>query len=281
MENTKPKQIMAGYFRTWSDKISRPSINKTSMDEIPPSVDIALVFPWDTPLDSPFWEALRTTYVPALHAQGTKVVITQGIETLLDPRYPHTPEGHQAYVDMVMNTYIKPFNLDGLDIDYEQTLSTLEYEKSVAIFDLLSKQLGPHSQSGRLLILDTNRRGDDRLIKHLAPSIDYLFLQVYGQHLSAIGHAYDSFKAYLPAHKFMLGFSFYEEQGARWNDVNEDGKSGRAFDYADWQPVDGKTKGGIFSYAIDRDIPTMTDEILAADFSVTERLVARMTSAQS
>jgi hypothetical protein len=276
MKDSRHTQIMAGYFRTWRDKAADPATNQTSMDELPESVDIAIVFPWDTPPDNPFWEALRTRYVPALRARGTKVVITQGIEGMLDAEYADTPEGHQAYVDMIMNTYIRPFDLDGLDIDYERSLSEVEYNKVVSIFNLLAKELGPESGTGKLLILDTNGRGGDPLFKQLEPKIDYLFLQVYGQPLSVITPIFELFSAYLPANKFLLGFSFYEEQGARWNDVNEDRNSGRAFDYANWQPADGQCKGGIFSYAIDRDIPGTTDDILAADFVVTERLVEIM-----
>lgn len=276
MELAEHKQIMAGYFRTWRDKAADPATNKTSMDELPANVDIALVFPWDTPPKNPFWEALRTRYVPALHAQGTQVVITLGIQTLLDARYPDNPGGHQACVDMIMDTYIKPFNLDGLDIDYEQSLSTQDRNKVIAIFDLLSHHLGPESGTGKLLILDTNGRGSDPLFEILEPKIDYLFLQVYGQPLSQITPIYNSFKSYLPAHKFMLGFSFYEEKGTHWNDVNADRNSGRAFDYADWQPDDGQRKGGLFSYAIDRDIARQTDDIIAADFLVTTQLVERM-----
>lgn len=276
MESVTTKQLMAGYFRTWRDKAANPSINKTSMDELPPEVDIALVFPWDTPPESPFWEALRTTYVPRLHRQGTKVVITLGIQTMLDPQYPDTPKGHQAYVDMIMSSYINRFNLDGLDIDYEQHLGAKELAKTIAIFNLLSKQLGPTSGTGKLLILDTNRRGDDQLIQHLSPQIDYLFLQVYGQNFSVIPSIYKGFEPYLPAHKFMLGFSFYEEKGVDWKDISTDRNNGRAFDYAGWQPDSGQRKGGIFSYAIDRDIPGKTDEILAADFVGTTRLVERM-----
>lgn len=275
MASKQTKQIMAGYFRTWRDRAADPSVNKTSMDELPDYVDIALVFPWDTPPANLFWEALRNTYVPALHAKGTKVVITRGIQEMLND-YEDTPEGHQAYVDMIMNTYINPFNLDGLDIDYEQNLSVPERAKVIAIFNLLAAHLGPKSNTGKLLILDTNRDGGDLTIQNLAESIDYLFLQAYGRPSGNMTQTYNTFKPFLPAEKFLPGFSFYEERGVEWNDVNSDRNSGRAFDYARWQPDDGQIKGGIFSYAIDRDIPQKTDEIIAADFLVTQRLVDQM-----
>jgi hypothetical protein len=275
MTSKQTKQIMAGYFRTWRDRAADPQTNKTSMDEIPAFVDIALVFPWDTPPENLFWETLENIYVPALHRQGSKVVITRGIQEMLND-YEDTPAGHQAYVDMIMNTYINRFGLDGLDVDYEQSLSEAEHTKVVAIFNLLSTHLGPKSNTGKLLILDTNRDGDDRTIQALAESVDYLFLQAYGRPSANMTQTYNTFKSFLPAEKFLPGFSFYEEHGVQWNDVNPDRNSGRAFDYADWQPDDGQTKGGIFSYAIDRDIPQKTDEIIAADFLVTQRLVDRM-----
>lgn len=270
------KQLMAGYFRTWRDKAADPLTNKTSMDEIPDYVDIALVFPSETPPENPFWEALRTKYIPALTAQGTKVVITQGIQVMLSAEYPDTPEGHRAYVDMIMNTYITPFNLDGLDIDYEQYLSEQQHAKVIAIFNILSNYLGPKSGTNKLLILDTNKDGTDRTIQSLAESVDYVFLQAYGRPSGQMTLTYNTFKPFLPADKFLPGFSFYEERGVEWNDIDEERKRGRAFDYAQWQPDDGQTKGGLFSYAIDRDIPERTDEILPADFLGTKRLVLQM-----
>lgn len=279
MNLSPPKPpIMAGYFRTWRDSAHDPSTNPISMIDLPEGMDIAIVFPWDTPPESPFWGALKTSYVPALHAKGIKVVITQGIETLLDDKYPDTPEGHEAYVNYVMDTYITPFNLDGLDIDYEQHLSPKELNKTIAIFKRLSARLGPQSGTKRLLIIDTNREGNDPLFTPIASMIDYIFLQAYGRSLASIPDTFESFKPVIPAHKFVLGFSFYEESGTRWNDVSEDGNSGRAFDYARWQPATGEAKGGVFSYAIDRDIPRQTDEIIAADFAVTARLMEIMNS---
>ena len=272
----KNQQIMAGYFRTWRDKAADPSVNAITFSDLPDNLDIALVFPWDTPLESPFWEALKTVYVPVLHAVGTKVVITQGIETLLDKKYPNTPEGYEAYADMIMNTYIIPFNLDGLDIDYERSLSKDEFEKTVGIFSCLAMRLGPLSGTEKLLILDTNRDGHDPLFQSLAPMIDYLFLQAYGRSPSSLTGTYHTFKDVIPASKFVPGFSFYEENGARWNDISDDRISGRAYEYADWQPDNGEIKGGLFSYAIDRDIPEKTDQIIAADFFVTRQLIARM-----
>ncbi|ULT25261.1 glycoside hydrolase family 18 [Sphingobacterium sp. E70] len=47
-------QIMAGYFRTWRDKATDPATNKTSMKELPDSLDIAFVFPDYTPETNAF-----------------------------------------------------------------------------------------------------------------------------------------------------------------------------------------------------------------------------------
>lgn len=277
MNNTTRTPITAGYFRTWRDTAKDPAINKTSMDQLPHGLDIALVFPWDTPLDNPFWSRLQDTYVPALHARGTKVVISQGIETLLDDdMFPDTPAGHQAYVDMVFNTYIDRFNLDGLDIDHERHLTPAQLNKVLNIFALLKKRLGPQSGTGKLLIIDTNKDGTDALLSRTGDMIDYLFLQAYGRSPGSMDSTWNTFRSFLRPEQFMIGFSFYEELGADWNDVSADRNSGRAYDYARWQPKSGGVKGGVFSYAIDRDIPHHTNEIIAADFYVTRRLMEMM-----
>ncbi|RMQ50607.1 Chitinase-like protein [Pseudomonas cichorii] len=271
------ENIMAGYFRTWRDKATDPVINKTAMNELPENLDIALVFPVETPPDNPYWQALKDIYVPHLHRNGTKVVITQGIQGLLDNiNYPDTPAGHQKYVDMIMDTYINPFQLDGFDIDFERTLTEAEHRKTVNVCALFSKHLGPLSGTEKLLIIDTNRTGADPLFRETGPMINYLFLQAYGRSLGQMDPVYNSFKDFLPARKFVPGFSFYEERGPQWNDISEDRNSGRAYDYANWQPSDGGRKGGLFSYAIDRDIPRRTDEIIAADYYATRKLTDLM-----
>lgn len=271
------ENIMAGYFRTWRDKATDPVVNKTAMNELPENLDIVLVFPVETPPENPYWQALKDVYVPHLHNNGTKVVFTQGIQGLLDNvNYPDNPAGHQKYVDFIMDTYINAYQLDGFDIDFERTLTPAEHLKTVNICTLFSRYLGPLSGTGKLLIIDTNRTGTDPLFRATATMIDYLFLQAYGRDLSQMDPVYDSFKDFLPARKFVPGFSFYEERGPRWEDISEDRNSGRAYDYADWQPSDGGRKGGLFSYAIDRDIPIRTDEIIAADYYATRKLTERM-----
>lgn len=64
-----------------------------------------------------------------------------------------------------------------------------------------------------------------------------------------------------------------------WNDVRyPQNGTGRAYDYARWQPATGK-KGGIFSYAIERDAPLTSSNdntLRAPNFRVTKDLIKIM-----
>src|SRR5690606_1885333 len=81
--------------------------------------------------------------------------------------------------------------------------------------------------------------------------------------------------------QYLIGFSFYEEYDLnRWDDTSEPFEDSRAVAYVDWQP-EGATKGGVFSYASDRDgVPFLDDTITATDYSWTQRLGARLDAAR-
>ncbi|KAM3548920.1 hypothetical protein MY1884_008973 [Beauveria asiatica] len=79
-------------------------------------------------------------------------------------------------------------------------------------------------------------------------------------------------------HQLMAGYfrSCYEENGANWGDTTSPITSSRAWQYAKWQPS-GATKGGIFSYAIDRDgVPIGDDKLQPTDFTWTRKLISAM-----
>ncbi|WP_436499713.1 EndoS/ChiA family endoglycosidase [Actinokineospora sp. HUAS TT18] len=240
-------QKMFVYFRTWRDFAKDPAVNKTRMSDLPAEVDVAIVFPWDTPPDNPFWTALRDDYVPALHARGTKLVYTYGIDGLLDRAYPNTAQGYSDLADRLLGDSVVKYGLDGIDVDIERDLAGEDLQRATGVFKALRAKL-----TGKLLILDTNQDGSNSLFRNVHGDIDYLLEQSYGRSVSGLQSTWDTYRPYIAADKYLIGFSFYEENGAYWGDVIPPFETSRAYQFAQWQPS-GAIKGGLFEYAVDRD----------------------------
>lgn len=235
-----PQGIMACYFRSWRDTATGNPDNKVCMRDLPDEVDIALVFPdGNEPAD--YWNKLESDIIPALHLKQIKVVRTVAIDELIKP-------GATAN-DIFQRFFSSTQGLDGLDIDIEHTLDTDDREQAQRISRELRALLGPSN----LLIYDANEMGDVSLLRSLEGELDYVLFQAYGQTPSRVQEHFDRmFKDFLDPSKFLVGFSFYEERGAQWGDVREPFESSTAYAYAIWNPSQG-SKGGIFSYAVDRD----------------------------
>lgn len=260
--------LMGCYFRSWRDTANGVADNHNSMSHLPKEVDIAFVFP-NGEETAQFWEKLGTELIPAMHAKGIKVVRTLFIDVLIDPQFTDSPEGHQRLADHVQAHYLSIPGLDGLDIDLEKHLSDAERNKAREVSRILGQRL---KTEGKLFIYDTSEVGDMALLRALEPELDYVLFQAYGQSTTQVQQHYDRlFADFLPPSKFMLGFSFYEERGARWGDtVSLEASTAR--DFALWQPTQGR-KAGIFSYAVDRDGVTEGDDALqATDYAWTRQL---------
>ncbi|WP_446680626.1 endo-beta-N-acetylglucosaminidase family protein [Brachybacterium hainanense] len=264
------------YFRTWHDRAVDPA-RPNSFADVPPEIDVVFVFPDYTPDDSPFWDTLRDEYVPDLHAQGTRVVRTVDIGVILDPAVPETPEGYRAHAEHLVATLVDACGLDGLDVDMERTLSEAETARASGVFRELARLIGPLSGTGKLFIYDTNRDGFVPLFRQTADCLDFVLVQSYGRSLSSLQGTWDSFAGQIDPAQYLIGFSFYEERSTNlWGDAEEPFETSRAAAYADWQPA-GVTKGGIFSYAVDRDgVVEGDDEIRRTDYSWSIRLKERM-----
>ncbi|KAM3507427.1 hypothetical protein MY11210_007151 [Beauveria gryllotalpidicola] len=266
-------QLMAGYFRSWRD-IASSATNKVSMLDLPDCLDIVFVFP-DGDEPAAFWTALNDIYVPALHQRGTKVVKSVGIAQLINSTWENTSAGWKDLADALMKD-VDDYGLDGLDIDVEQNLSAAQLQQATGVFNALSEKLGPKSGTGKLLIFDTNKDGSQPLWQNVYTTISYVLIQSYGRSTSSLQNTYDSFKSYISSKQYFIGFSFYEENGADWEDTTTPITSSRAWQFAKWQPS-GATKGGIFSYAIDRDgVPIGDNTIQPTDFSWTRQLISAM-----
>lgn len=265
------------YFRTWHDEAVDPS-RPNSIGEVPEEIDLVFVFPDHTPDDSPFWDVLRDEYVPTLHGRGTRVARTTSIRAVLDPAFPDTPSGHRANAEHLVETMVEAHGLDGLDIDMEQTLDEAETARAVGVFRELSRLIGPRSGTDRLFVYDTNRDGDVPLFVATAGCFDFVLVQSYGRSVSSLQPTWDTFAPHIDAEQYLIGFSFYEENDDwnEWNDTSEPFEDSRAVAFADWQP-EGAVKGGIFSYAVDRDgVAFEDDEIHRTTYEWSKRLKHRM-----
>jgi hypothetical protein len=276
LESLEPP-LQFAYFRTWHDKAVDPA-RPNSIGEVPGEVDVVFVFPDYTPDDSPFWDVLRDEYVPALHARGTRVVRTTDIRAVLDPAFPDTPEGHRLNAEHLVATLVDAHGLDGLDIDMESSLDDAQTARATGVFRELARLLGPLSGTEKLFIYDTNRDGAVPLFQATAECFDYVLVQSYGRPISSLQRTWDSFAGQIDPEQYLIGFSFYEENDNwnEWNDTSEPFEESRAVAFADWQP-EGAVKGGVFSYAVDRDGVAFKDDAIShTTYEWSKRLKQRM-----
>lgn len=233
-------------------------------------------------------------------------------------KYPNTPEGNKALAKAIVDEYVYKYNLDGLDVDVEHDsipkvngkASDENLKRSIDVFEEIGKLIGPKgADKSRLFIMDSTYMADKNpLIERGAPYIDLLLVQVYGARgeqgefqndtrlvTETPEERWQGYSKYIRPEQYMIGFSFYEERagsGNLWYDINVEDESNpnvgkeikgtRAERYAKWQPKTGGVKGGIFSYAVDRDgvahpkkngykNPKL-DNIVTSDYSVSKAL---------
>lgn len=233
-------------------------------------------------------------------------------------KYPNTPEGNKALAKAIVDEYVYKYNLDGLDVDVEHDsipkvngeAGDENLKRSIDVFEEIGKLIGPKgADKSRLFIMDSTYMADKNpLIERGAPYINLLLVQVYGSQGEKGGwepvsnrpektmeERWQGYSKYIRPEQYMIGFSFYEERagsGNLWYDINVEDESNpnigkeikgtRAERYAKWQPKTGGVKGGIFSYAVDRDgvahpkkngykNPKL-DNIVTSDYSVSKAL---------
>lgn len=276
-------RLQFAYFRTWHDRAADPE-KPNSFADIPQCVDLAFVFPDFTPPENHFWQVLREEYVPMLHERGTALVHTGDIGLLLDPAFPNTPQGNRDLAEHLVESKVLAYGLDGLDIDMERRLSSADAERATEVFHELSRLIGKASgdEADTMLIYDTNLGGDEPVFAQSADWFDFVLEQAYGRSIDTLQPCWDTFAPHIPAERFLIGFSFYEEFDLnRWDDTSEPFEDSRAAANVDWQP-EGATKGGVFSYAIDRDnVRFLDDEIRRADYSITRQVAERLRASTS
>ncbi|MFM1563239.1 hypothetical protein ABGF34_06360 [Helcococcus ovis] len=313
------KPLLFGYYRAWHDKMNGKEVRGQekgdrkgiqNFDGLPKEVDVAFLFVNWIDNDyghrgSPFWKKLPE-YVNNLHKNGTKVVRTIDIGLVLNTSYvpcdgekkagekcelrkfENTPQGHKDLAKLLVKEYVERDNLDGLDVDYEKhSLPEEQLKMAVGVINEIGKLIGPNSKNkDKLFIFDTDKLGSQELFKRTAKNYDYVLYQSYRQ--ENLDDIFKTFKEFIPASKFVPGFSFYEEgdwnkwfnlsSGKKydWN-RNKNAKLEETFAYrsADWQPKNKEdgTKGGVFAFAIERSgIVDGDDTIKPANYDVVKKL---------
>lgn len=318
--------LYGAYFRTWHDKAAtdidkNESMNRpNSIAEVPKEVDLLFVFEDWTHKDSPFWKKLKDEYIPKMHAQGTAVIQTIGVKELSgkaglskEVYTEDTEESNKALAKALVEKYVYGRNVDGLDIDVElhdynvrsdaKPEEKRQVERANKVFREIAKLIGKNGiDQDKLLILDTTFRADNHtILKENAKSLDLMLRQYYGPQGTIIDDEWKEYSKYLTPRQFMIGFSFYEERDMdnRWGDINQYDpmhpdkarsiEGTRAKEYVHWQPTGG-LKGGIFSFAIDRDgvghpsapkkrvdpNATKIDEIVHTDYPISRALKSEL-----
>ncbi|HVI46686.1 MAG TPA: glycosyl hydrolase family 18 protein [Chitinophaga sp.] len=273
---SRPHQIYAGFYRLEGPCYGAAPAG-TNFSQVPDSLDILILFCFSpsSPVVSqvPGW-------INTLHTKGTKVILTGNLDLVAGAT--HDSAGYAKTAKYIMDSVVNKYGFDGYDIDIESTPSGQTLTDMAGVYTALSKYLGPKSGTGKLLTFDTNQSGSNSLFKKVYSMVDYVWLQAYGRGASTLESTWQTFAPYIKSTQFVPGFSFYEERGYPsnvWYDVTYPvNGTGRAYDYARWQPSSG-TKGGVFSYAIDRDAPLTSstdDNLYAPTYIVSKQLIQIM-----
>lgn len=280
------KPIMMAYYRTWRDAMipdrdeNGVNRNEIKMTDLPHDIDIVSVFhAIESDEDvTPFFEELKNNYVPTLHARGQKLVRTLDYSVLLEVKGDKkleeiTKEDYRNFAQGLIDEYMTPWNLDGLDVDMETELNKEQEEILKNVIIELSDLLDIQNSDEKLLIYDTNK-DNHPLFPQIAPYISYLFIQAYGRPVERLDTTWETYKGDIAPEKTLFGISFYEERDKNnWRDASGPYEESRAYHYAKWQPEEGQ-KGGLFVYAIDRDGKKDGDDtITMTDFSWTKKLI--------
>lgn len=274
-----PHEIMAGFYRSYGSPTNNGA-DISAMANLPDSLDIAIAFGFSNTSSANEQTQMKNLVIPALHAKGTKVILTGNLN--IPAGVPHTTAGYQTTAKLIMDSLVNKYGFDGFDIDVESNPSGTTLTDMTGVYTALSAYLGPKSGTGKLLTFDTNQSGTNSLFRKVYTMVNYVWLQAYGRSTSTFQSTLNTFTAYISSSQFVPGFSFYEENGYPtnyWNDVTypENG-TGNAYNDAKWEPTSGK-KGGVFAYAIDRDAPLASkydNTNIPANYRVTNDLIKIM-----
>lgn len=287
-ENLINKNFLA-YYRAWRDvemegvNTDLPDKNWITMNDIPYGINIVNIFSYVPPGQEakaePYFEKLKSEYGPALRSRGVKLIRGFDYGKLhswwtnnhkyekisLDnyqSSYP-TPKEIEVYANQLFNELvnINGFQLDGLDIDMEQTPNDFEINISNAVIRELGKKIGPQSKNENTLFLyDTNGENVEPF-QEVANYFDLLAYQQYGSDSTRTkNRVLPTYEKYINKNKIMPGLTFPEEKdNNRWYDTELPYETSHFYDVAKF--VNDNDLGGMFVYALDRDGRNYDDDL--------------------
>ncbi|KRL14427.1 immunoglobulin-like domain-containing protein [Schleiferilactobacillus perolens] len=258
------------YYRAWRDKemqgvnTNLPDKNTIAMTDLPTGIDIVNVFSYVPPeqagMEKQFFDTLKSTYVPAMHARGVKLVRALDYSGLtnISKQYGSDPTDEQfdTYAKGLLHDLSEQWGLDGIDIDMEKQVyetTPAQVKLSDGVVNALSKYIGPKSGNpDTRFIYDTNGTNMNPF-QNVKDAFNYLGYQQYGARSNRTARAVAAYEGIgFTKDKFLVGNSFPEEQDTTdWGDTKPDYVGSNIYDIAKYTRENNL--GGMFLYAVDRD----------------------------
>jgi hypothetical protein len=256
------------YYRAWRDKEMQgvntdlPDKNTLAMTDLPTGIDIVNVFSYvpggQEAKAQPFFDTLKSTYVPAMHARGVKLVRALGYASLIKIPEEYggdnpTPAQFDEYAKVLLEDLSGQWGLDGLDIDMEEYPDADEVKLSDGMINALSKYIGPKSGNpDTRFIYDTNGSYMDPF-ENVKDAFNFVGYQQYGAGSTRTAQAAADYEEVgFPKSQFLAGNTFPEEQdNNRWYDTDPVYTNSHIYDITTY--VRDNKLGGMFMYAVDRD----------------------------
>jgi hypothetical protein len=218
----------------------------TRLDQLPDSVDIVALFS-NTSDTSTFWSVLKNTYIPNLHALGTKIVRYCDMPKTVaayTANYANDSAGWARWASDTFAVY-SAIGYDGAEIDIEPgtddgTVATQTLQEN--LIKALSKYYGPKSgNTNTLLNYDTDDPASYPIFLAVYPYINYLIETDYFNMTTASKQSfYNGYAPYIKPSQWIPGVSYEDGSG-------DEGTPRWVYQLAAWQPSQG-TKGGIAAW---------------------------------
>jgi hypothetical protein len=219
----------------------------TRLDQVPDSVDIVALFSNPSSDTSTFWTVLKNTYIPNLHAKGTKIVrfcpLPKTVATY-STHYTNDATGWAKWASDTVALY-STYGYDGAEVDIEPgsddgTAGTQTLQ--VNLIKALSKYYGPKSgNSNTLLNYDTDDPASYPIFLGVYSYVNYVIETDYFNMTTASKQSfYNGYANYVKPSQFIPGVNYEDGSG-------DAGNPRWVYQLARWQPTQG-TKGGVAAW---------------------------------